>query len=85
MSRPSKIKPELMPLCYGCASQFYHSGSCRIRRADPLQTEKDTCAFCGCRIGFDYLIYPIDTTDCGRKPYRTGKGGTSLCTVRTAY
>ena len=85
MNRPSKTKPELMPLCCGCASQFYYSGSCRIRRADPLQTEKDTCTFCGCRRGFDYLIYPINDTRRSRRPQNIGKGGTSLCTVRTAY
>ena len=85
MKKTNNSKPELMPLCSCCASQFYQSGTCRIRRANPFQTEKDSCTYCGFRRGFDYLIYPVNIQNRSEHPRRTRKGGSSLCTVRTAY
>ena len=85
MNKPNNVKPELMPLCSCCASQFYQSGACRIRRANPRQTERDFCTYCGYRKGFDYLIYPVPVQNRREHLQHSGKGGSSLCTVRTAY
>ncbi len=82
MRNVKTVKPELMSLCCRCASQFYNSGCCQIRRADRFQMIKDDCTFCGYRKGFDYLIYPISSKE--RDVQHAKTGGVRLCTVRTA-
>lgn len=74
-NRPQN-RPDLMSLCSYCASQFFNSGSCRIRRADPYQIEKESCIYCGYRKGYDYLIYPV-TTDTDTAAKRTSAGHAS--------
>lgn len=51
-------KPDLqLCLCPVCAQQFITSPMHVIRRADPLQREKDDCDYCRVRRGFDFNIY----------------------------
>ena len=51
-------KPEMeLCLCPICAQQFITSPIHVIRRADPLQVEKDDCDYCNVRKGFDFNIY----------------------------
>ena len=51
-------KPDLqLCLCPVCAQQFITSPVHVIRRADPLQMEKDDCDYCRVRRGFDFNIY----------------------------
>ena len=51
-------KPDLqLCLCPVCAQQFATSPIHVIRRADPLQMEKDDCDYCRVRRGFDFNIY----------------------------
>ncbi len=46
----------LVTLCGTCVSQFCNSGAHIVRRANPKQAVKDTCCYCGCRLGWDYKI-----------------------------
>ena len=43
-------------LCSACVDNFFSAGSYLLRRADPLQVEKDTCTYCNQRRGFDYIV-----------------------------
>ena len=46
----------LVTLCSTCVSQYCNSGAHIVRRANPRQAVKDTCCYCGCRLGWDYKI-----------------------------
>ena len=46
----------LLCLCAACAQQFSDSPAHRIRRADRRQRYKDSCDYCSCRFGWDYII-----------------------------
>lgn len=57
-AKSSARKHELeLCLCPACAQQFITSPVHVIRRADPLQVEKDDCDYCHVRRGFDFNIY----------------------------
>lgn len=45
-----------MCLCATCAANFRGAGGFALRRADPMQEEKDFCTYCGQRRGYDYVI-----------------------------
>lgn len=77
-------EPILITLCAACAAQFYNADVCRIRRADPLQIQKDECTYCGCRRGYDYLLYPkpVPVRSVNRKERN---GGMNTCCARTKY
>jgi mRNA interferase MazF len=45
-----------LSLCENCAKQFYNSPGYYIHRANINQLFKETCTYCGCRLGFDYII-----------------------------
>lgn len=45
-----------MALCGRCAANFRDTGAYILKRADPGQTEKDTCTYCGQRRGYDYEV-----------------------------
>ena len=55
-----KVRPEpiMITLCARCVSQFYSANRYQMRRVDFYQINKDECTFCGCRRGYDYLLYP---------------------------
>jgi mRNA interferase MazF len=46
----------LLTLCHTCAQQFYNTNEYIVRRANPKQTVRDTCSYCGCRQGFDFTV-----------------------------
>lgn len=86
MGKTERSKPILITLCCSCASQFYYTNRYRMRRADRNQINKEECTYCGCRTGYDYLLYPkrIQRNRI-RHIRRTFEGGTDLCCVRTEY
>ena len=86
MGKTERSKPILITLCCSCASQFYYTNRYRMRRADRNQINKEECTYCGCRTGYDYLLYPkrIQTNRI-RRIRRHFEGGTNLCCVRTEY
>ena len=43
-------------LCPTCAQQFYDSPNHIIRRADPLQRDREYCDYCQVRRGYDFRI-----------------------------
>lgn len=47
-----------MCLCPTCANNFYFSGAYILKRVDIWQEGKDTCTYCGQRLGFDYEVIP---------------------------
>ena len=51
-------EPLTMVLCGRCLSQFFYSGMYYISRCDQNQLIKEDCCYCGCRKGFDYILYP---------------------------
>ncbi|NCC42895.1 MAG: type II toxin-antitoxin system PemK/MazF family toxin [Clostridia bacterium] len=54
--REKEEKPIELCLCPRCANQFYHAPGTIIRRADYDQIVKETCDFCGSRMGYDFYI-----------------------------
>ena len=44
-------------LCPSCASAFYNIPSYKIIRKNYHQNNKDTCTYCNCRLGYDYIIF----------------------------
>lgn len=86
MSKTIRPEPILITLCHTCAAQFYSTNRYRMRRADRFQVNKEECTFCGCRRGYDYLLYPKQGhTNCIRRMRRRYEGGTNLCFARTEY
>ena len=81
MSKTKITEPIMITLCGTCATQFFHTGRYRMYRADRFQSEKDECTYCGCRRGYDYLLYP--RTDKTRRMRRRMEGGSCGCCVRT--
>lgn len=45
-------------LCSTCADNFYGSGAYILRRANPIEVEKDLCTYCNSRTGFLYDLSP---------------------------
>lgn len=45
-------------LCGTCANDFRGTGAFLLRRVDPQQAEKETCTYCGHRMGVDYEVIP---------------------------
>ena len=43
-------------LCTPCARNFYDLPEYWIVRKDPYQTKKETCTYCSCRLGYDFVI-----------------------------
>ena len=86
MGKTERSKPILITLCCSCAAQFYSASHYRLRRADRYQVNKEECTYCGCRTGYDYLLYPkrIQRNRI-RHIRRNFEGGTDLCCVRTKY
>lgn len=86
MSKTERREPILITLCGSCAAQFYSASRYRLQRADRDQVNKEDCTYCGCRRGYDYLLYPkrIQRNRI-RHIRRTFEGGTDLCCVRTEY
>lgn len=86
MGKTERSKPILITLCCSCAAQFYYTNRYRMRRAERNQINKEECTYCGCRTGYDYLLYPKRIQrNCIRHIRRTFEGGTDLCCVRTEY
>ena len=86
MSKTIKTEPILITLCGSCASQFYNTNKYRMQRADNWQINKEECTYCGCRRGYDYLLYPKkEQRDKNRRMRHYAKGGTCECFVRTEY
>ncbi len=54
----SPTKQFSMTLCGRCLGSFQRTNAYHIRRADPSQLVKETCMFCGIRMGYDYLLAP---------------------------
>lgn len=52
---PAKM---VMTLCGRCLNSYWQTNAYHIRRADPAQTVKDACMFCGIRMGYDYQLTP---------------------------
>lgn len=55
-------QPIITCLCGKCASSYYNERNPRIRRADMDQYVTDTCDRCGCRHGYDYVIFEKNNT-----------------------
>ena len=86
MSKTIRSEPILITLCCNCASQFYYANRYRLQRADRNQAIKEECTYCGCRRGYDYLLYPKRIrTNRIRHIRRYYEGGTNLCCVRIKY
>lgn len=86
MSKTIRRNPILITLCCSCAAQFYYANSYRIQRADRHQVNKEECTYCGCRRGYDYLLYPkINEDDWKKRLQRNRKGDACECYIRTAY
>lgn len=51
-----KPKKMILCLCGICADNFFSAGAYSLKRADPLQVEKDFCAYCGQRRGYDFIV-----------------------------
>ena len=58
MNRQKCSDVMLLTLCAPCAAQFYDSGDYIMRRANRKQEVKETCCYCGCRSGFDFVLTP---------------------------
>ena len=86
MSKTERWEPILITLCGSCVAQFYSVSGYRLQRADRDQVTKEECTYCGCRRGYDYLLYSkrIQTNRI-RRIRRHFEGGTDLCCVRTEY
>ncbi len=50
---PSKLT---LCLCSACADKFRSTGAFSLRRTDLQQGEKDTCTYCGHRLGYDFEV-----------------------------
>ena len=48
--------PSVRCLCAACAGRYYDDPAFAIRRADPCQSVRETCDFCGSRTGYDYIV-----------------------------
>ena len=48
--------PSVRCLCPACAGRYYDDPAFTIRRADPCQSVRETCDFCGSRTGYDYIV-----------------------------
>lgn len=46
----------LLTLCGICAESFFRNPAYRLCRADPCQTDTETCTVCNHRRGFDYIV-----------------------------
>ena len=86
MSKTERATPILITLCGSCAAQFYSVSRYRLQRADRDQVNKEECTYCGCRTGYDYLLYPKRIQRNRFRHIRKNfEGGTNLCCVRTKY
>ena len=86
MSKTIRQEPILITLCCSCASQFYNTNKYRMQRADSWQINKEECTYCGCRRGYDYLLYPKkEHANRSRRVRCHWEGGTCECFVRTEY
>lgn len=45
----------VLSLCGVCAENYRNTGAYYLRRVNPEQTEKETCTYCGQRMGYDYV------------------------------
>lgn len=85
MGKTIRPEPILITLCCRCASQFYNTGRYTMQRADLYQRTKETCTYCGCRGGYDYLLNPKKERIDHVRRMRRYKGGKDICCVRTEY
>lgn len=49
-------KPLELCLCNTCAQHFLNTGKSVLRRKDPTEVIRDTCTYCGQRLGHDYYV-----------------------------
>lgn len=61
LTQEKKLQEKMiMTLCPFCLNDFYNAGVYVIKRTDPLQIQKETCTYCGSKMGFDYEIRKRD-------------------------
>ena len=56
LKEPKKTKIRIC-LCKTCAHSFYDAGSFILRRTGQLQTEHQTCCYCGQKKGIEYTLH----------------------------
>lgn len=47
----------VLSLCFSCVQNFRAMENRYVDRVDHKQTEKDNCAYCNCKSGYDYAIW----------------------------
>lgn len=55
-------RPIVTSLCNRCASVYYDNRNLCIRRANMNQYVYDTCDRCGCRRGYDFVVFEKTST-----------------------